>query len=153
MDTNAYAIFLVVGVILVVIDGQIIYRSGKRYLNKGDAEAGSSMTSLIAVLFHLIVLGILALISMIGFPGGSTTPGVIGRLGVLLLVLGIAHGVTIGVLTRMREEQVVENVHTRINAGRNTPIREPTVDPVPGQEGAPPRASPSIEHRAPYSAE
>jgi hypothetical protein len=32
MDTNAYVTFLLVGVLLVVVDGQIIYRSGRRYL-------------------------------------------------------------------------------------------------------------------------
>ncbi|GLY68507.1 hypothetical protein [Amycolatopsis taiwanensis] len=162
MDNNAYVTFLVVGVILVAIDGQIIYHNGKRYLNKGDEAAGDSMAGLITVLFHLVVLGVLALISTIDFPGGSSLPAVIGRLGVLLLVLGLAHGVTIAVFNRRREEQVVEDVHTRVNArldGRqvtaavDSPIQQSTVDPVPGQEGVRPRTSPSIEHQAPYTTE
>ena len=32
MSTYAYLSFLVIGVVLVLIDGQIIYRSGRRYL-------------------------------------------------------------------------------------------------------------------------
>lgn len=151
MDTNAYVTFLVVGMLLIAIDGQVIYHSGKRYLNKGDKDAGRSMASLVAVLFHLAVLGMLALISTIGFPGGSSLPGVIGRLGVLMLVLALAHGITVGVLTRMREEQVVEIVNTRLNAPVDRRLREPVVDPVPGQEGRRPQASPSIDGTMPYT--
>lgn len=159
MDNNAYVTFLAVGAILVVMDGQIIYHSGKRYLNKGDSEAGGSMTGLVTVLFHLVALGVLALISTIHFSGEDSLPGVIGRLGVLLLVLAIAHGVTIGVLTRMREEQVVENVNTRINAPVDRPVSETMVDPVLPPNGPPSTTAyevpptPGIHGRAPYTTE
>src|SRR3954453_11898830 len=103
MTTNAYLSFLAIGVALVLTDGQIIYRSGRRYLENsyGDPEAGASMTRLITVLFHLAVLGLLALLSTIPL-GGSSLPGVVGRIGVLLLVLALAHAVPLGVLARIR---------------------------------------------------
>ena len=43
MTTNAYLSFLAIGVALVLIDGQIIYRSGRRYLENsyGDPAAGA----------------------------------------------------------------------------------------------------------------
>jgi hypothetical protein len=166
VDSSAYVTFLAVGVILVVIDGQIIHRSGKRYLNKGDSEAGSSMTTLITVLFHLAVLGVLALLSTIGFPGGSSAPGIVGRIGVMLLVLAVAHAVTLGVLTRMREEQVVEDVNARLNSRADRAPREPTapegpfrgpsVGPAPGLEDMNSRPSPGVGpvgERASYPAE
>lgn len=153
MDTNAYVTFLVVGVILVVIDGQIIYRSGKRFLDKGDRQAGSSMTNLVTVLFHLVVLGVLALMSTIDFPGGSSIAGIVGRVGVMLLVLALAHAITLGVLTRMREEQVVEHINARINAPveRTQRSTEARVDPVTGSEDV--RRTSTVDQRMPYTTE
>ncbi|HVV12789.1 hypothetical protein [Amycolatopsis sp.] len=160
MDTNAYVAFLVVGVLLVAIDGQFIYHSGKRYLHnaRGNPEVGASMTRLVTVLFHLVVLGALALISTIDFPGGSSLPSVVGRIGVMLLVLALAHAITLGVLARMREEQVVEEMQTRgpgmdprVQAPVDQQLNEPVVSPVPGQDGRSPQVSPSFEQDGPYS--
>ncbi len=154
MTTNAYLSFLVIGVALVLIDGQIIYRSGRRYLESsyGDPAAGASMTRLVTVLFHLATLGVLALVSTIDM-GGSDLPGVVGRLGVLLLILAIAHAITLAALARIRGEQEVEAVVQR--GGRQQrvePEPQATVTPVPGQDGRYPAASPSLENRSPYSA-
>ncbi|WP_410659373.1 hypothetical protein [Amycolatopsis sp. lyj-112] len=152
MTTNAYVAFLVIGVALVMLDGLIIYRSGRRYLqgSYGDPAAGASMTWLVTVLFHLATLGVLALLSTIDI-GGSDLPGVVGRLGVLLLVLAIAHAITLGVLSRIRGEQeagaVINRSHQRVEPEQ----QGTTVTPVPGQEGRYPDVSPSIEHRAPYT--
>jgi hypothetical protein len=160
MTTNAYLSFLAIGVALVLIDGQIIYRSGRRYLENsyGDPAAGASMTRLVTVLFHLATLGVLALVSTIDM-GGSDLPGVVGRLGVLLLILAVAHAITLAALSRIRGEQEVEAVVQR--GGRQQrpepeqqqgPTMTPTVTPVPGQPGAYPDVSPSLENRSPYSA-
>ncbi|GAB2957579.1 hypothetical protein LWP59_36025 [Amycolatopsis acidiphila] len=158
MDTNAYVAFLVVGILMVVIDGQVIYHSGKRYLenSKGNPEAESSMTRLIAVLFHLVVLGALALLSTIHFPGGSSLPSIVGRLGVMLLVIALAHAIAISVLARMREEQAVEDFNSRVlpdqsRAPIDRQLSEPTVQPVPGQDGRIAHVSPNLEHGGPYS--
>ncbi|WIY00243.1 hypothetical protein QRX60_40300 [Amycolatopsis mongoliensis] len=154
MSTNAYLSFLVIGVVLVLIDGQIIYRSGRRYLENsyGDPAAGASMTRLVTVLFHLATLGVLALVSTIDIGGDLT--GVVTRVGVLLLILALAHGITLAALSRIRGEQEVEAVVQR--GGRKQRV-EPeqagtTVTPVPGQPGTYPDVSPSLENRAPYSA-
>jgi hypothetical protein len=154
MTTNAYLSFLAIGVALVLIDGQIIYRSGRRYLENsyGDPAAGASMTRLVTVLFHLATLGVLALISTIPM-GSSDLPGVVGRIGVLLLILALAHAITLGVLGRIRGEQEVEAVVKRGPRQRVEPEQQgPTVTPVPGQDGRYPAASPSLENRSPYSA-
>ncbi|QKV80892.1 hypothetical protein [Amycolatopsis sp. Hca4] len=155
MTTNAYLSFLAIGVALVLIDGQIIYRSGRRYLENsyGDPAAGASMTRLVTVLFHLATLGVLALISTIEM-GGSDLPGVVGRIGVLLLILALAHAITLGVLARIRGEQEVEAVVQRGPRPRvDTEQQAATVTPVPGQDGRYPAASPSLENRSPYTAQ
>jgi hypothetical protein len=152
MDTNAYAAFLVVGVLLVVADGQIIYRSGRRYLERsyGDAAAGASMTRLVTVLFHLAVLGLLALLSTIGY-WGSSLQGVVGRIGVLLLVLAAAHGITIAILSRIRDEQVDESIVVqRAEQDRPRP-NGPATNPVPVQPTSGPVVSPALDYQAPYS--
>jgi type VI protein secretion system component VasK len=112
MDTNSYIVFLLLGVVLVGVDGQIIYRSGRRYLEEshGATEASASMTRLVTALFHLTVLGLLALITTIDFGGDNPTEAVIVRLGVVLLMLAIAHGITIGVLTKVRARQKREGL-------------------------------------------
>jgi hypothetical protein len=128
MDNSSYVLFLILGSALVFVNGQIIYRSGLRYLANSYGEGGSarSMARLVSVLFHLAVLGILALISIIDFPTDSPLEGVIVRLGVVLLMLAIAHAVTITVLTRIRDRLDVENV-TKRRLERNGQQRTPTV--------------------------
>jgi len=152
MTLNAYLSFLAVGIALILLDGQVIYRSGKRYLGSvdGTSAAAGSMARLAAMLFHLVTLGVLALLSTIDI-GGSDLPGVVGRIGVLLLILALAHAITIAVLSRMRGERETEEY---IRHG-GLPLRRPdetTVTPVPGQEGMHPDVSPSLENRSPYLA-
>jgi hypothetical protein len=157
VDTDSLMLFLVVGVILVLADGFIIYRSGRRYLGDAydDPGASSSMNRLITVLFHLVVLGVLALLSIVDF-GGDSVQTVVAKLGVMLLVLALAHAVTIAILTRIRENQDFETVNARRSAAAGAPYHDPTrvsmahdpvVSPVPGQEGRDPQVSPGIEHR------
>ncbi|MYW96651.1 hypothetical protein G3I59_40090 [Amycolatopsis rubida] len=157
MSTNAYLSFLAIGIALVLVDGQIIYRSGRRYLANayGDPGAGASMTRLVTVLFHLVTLGVLALVSLVDL-GGSDLPGVVGRVGALLLILALAHAATLGALARIRGEQDVADAiaHRDERAARRseTDLQAPTVTPVPGQEGRHPDVSPTLEQRSPYTA-
>lgn len=134
MDTNSYIAFLVLGAILVAIDGQIIYRSGRRYLEHsyGDPESGKSMTRLVTVLFHLAVLGVLMLISTVDVGGDNQTEGVITRLGIVLLLLAVAHGLTVVILARVRDRQMQERLAEEMNG--TAPVRheqtpEPTIEP------------------------
>jgi hypothetical protein len=153
MSTNAYLTFLLIGALLVVADGQIIYRSGRRYLENsyGDPAAGASMARLVTVLFHLATLGVLALVSTINT--GSDLPSIIARFGILLLILALAHAITLGALARIRGEQEVEAVVQRGGRQRVEPEQQgTTVTPVPGQDGRYPDVSPSLEQRPPYSA-
>jgi hypothetical protein len=138
MDTNSYISFLVLGVVLVAIDGQIIYRSGRRYLEHsyGEAEASASMTRLVAVLFHLVVLGVLMLISTIDV-GGTPTEGVVIRLGVVLLLLAVAHGLTIAILARIRDRQMQEHLADEM-AGHPLRNEQQTIVKPASPDTAPP---------------
>lgn len=120
MDTNSYVAFLVIGTVLVLVDGQVIYRNGRKFLQQsaGRNTSAESMTRLVSVLFHFVVLGVLALISTIDIPADNATEGVVLRLGVILIVIGIAHWVAITALTRIRDRQEFDELHQEREARR-----------------------------------
>ncbi|MDQ3406478.1 MAG: hypothetical protein M3548_24305 [Actinomycetota bacterium] len=130
MDDTTYVLFLVLGVALVLADGMIIYRSAVKYLGDSYADEASarSMARLVAVLFHLAVLGVIALISALDFGGDSPLQALMIRLGIVLIILAIAHGVAIKVLTRMRDRLDAENLtkhhyeHTAPQAPAAAPV-------------------------------
>jgi hypothetical protein len=117
--TGSYLVFLIVGTALVFIDGRLIKRSGETYLEEvyPDPKVADSVNRLITVLFHLTVLGVLALISTIEMNLGSALETIVARTGVMLLVLAVAHGITIWVLAkvraRQREQQLRDELTTR----------------------------------------
>ena len=66
MGTDAYLAFIALGLIMIVADGQLLYHSGKRYLSDVDeGDAIYSMAKLVTVLFHLVMFGFLALLSVL----------------------------------------------------------------------------------------
>ncbi|MGH3925539.1 MAG: hypothetical protein ACRDS9_19910 [Pseudonocardiaceae bacterium] len=147
MDVNGYVTFLIVGVVLIVIDGQLIARSGRGYLQEAyESGAGSSLNKLVAALFYLVMLGLLALISLIDVDTGLPIRDVVVKLGVLLLVLAVAHAVTIAILLRIRDRRWQEQVMTEeITESRyNQGPRGAAVNPVnDGENGH----SPATESR------
>jgi hypothetical protein len=158
MSDNDYLTFLLLGTLFVVIDGQILYRGGRQYLatSNAGAESEGSMGRMVAVVFHLVCLGLLALLSLVNL-GGTSTAAIVGRLGVFLLLMALAHAVTLSVLSRQRESHVLENrlgTQQQGPSGQNARVNyaESTVDPVPGQAGAAPTVSPDLDQRGPYTA-
>ena len=135
MDNSSYLMFLLLGTALVFADGQIIYRSGMRYLANsfGDRGSGRSMARLVSVLFHLAMLGILALISTLDVPANGPLQEVVVRLGVVLVILAIGHAVSISVLTRLRDRLDVENV-TKARMEHSEEYREPMITPAYPEE-------------------
>jgi hypothetical protein len=134
VDNSSYVMFLILGTALVFADGQIIYRSGLRYLANsfGDGGSARSMARLVSVLFHLAMLGILALISTFDVPASGPLQEVVVRLGVVLVLIAIGHAVTISVLTRIRDRLDVESV-TRARM-EHAEHREPTITPAYPEE-------------------
>ncbi|MFD1149799.1 hypothetical protein [Saccharothrix hoggarensis] len=109
---QGYAVFLLLGVVLVLIDGQLIYRGGRGYMSRayGDPEAAKSMTRLATVLFHLVVLGLLAIVSIISVDTGDPVKDIVVKLGVMLLVLALVHAVTMMILGRIRDRQLQQQL-------------------------------------------
>ena len=112
INTNAYIAFLVIGTGLTLLVGQMLIRSGRPYLEEvfGDRKVATSVTRLLAVLFHLLVLGVLALISVIDVPVDGTLQAMVTKLGIVLLVLGAAQGGTMVVLSRLRERRLAQQL-------------------------------------------
>jgi hypothetical protein len=112
VNTSAYIAFLVVGTGLTLIVGQLLIRSGRPYLQEvfGDPKVANSVLRLLAVLFHLLVLGVLAVISTFDVPVDGVIQAVITKLGVVLLVLGLAQGGTMMVLSRLRERRLAQDL-------------------------------------------
>jgi hypothetical protein len=111
---NERVIFLVIGVLIVVAVGQLLVMSGRRYLANAapsERQSSSSAATLVAVLFHLMTLGIVALLAVIPV-GGSAGDGLLLRLGVLLIALAAIFGVTMMLLSRRRQEALATEIET-----------------------------------------
>jgi hypothetical protein len=164
MDSNSYLVFLVVGTLLVLIDGQVIYRHGRRFLQQTTPNApAKSLTTLVSVLFHLGTLGVLALLSTIDLPADNQTEAVVLRLGVVLIVLGIAHWIAVSALSRIRDREEFEEINSEREARRQaneaairvqgaqglqgTNVPEPTVSPAYNGESATSVVNQQYPHR------
>ncbi len=131
MDANGYVAFLVVGVALILIDGQLIARSGRGYLQQkaNESGAGRSMIKMVSALFYLVMLGLLALISLIEVNTGLPVRDLVVQLGVFLLVLAVVHGLTIAILLRMKDRRLQEQMSEGIaesrygSGGQGTTVR------------------------------
>lgn len=141
-----YAVFLLLGVVLVLIDGQLIYRSGRAYMRRayGDPEAAKSMTALATVLFHLVVLGLLALVSIIDVDTGDSAKNVVVKLGIVLLLLALVHGVTMVILGRIRDRQIQQQMademardHEQFEREHHVPSQSPRVKTVKPEQTDP----------------
>jgi hypothetical protein len=164
VDTNGYLTFLVFGVVLVALDAFIVYRSGRAYLDEAyrDPRASRSSAQLVTMLFALVVLGLLAIISTIDITPEEPVQNVVLKLGIVLLLLGLAHAVTMGILSRirdrLRDEQITDELVEQRNGGirppqlppEQQPYQQPTVNPV-GEEYQTrhPAVSPPIEEHKP----
>ena len=99
MDTE-YVFYLIAAVVLTAAVGQVLLRRGEPFLQEvfQNNETAHSLNILLSVLFHLLTLGVLALLSAID-------ASVVIRFGVALVVVGIAYGISMLVLLRIRERR------------------------------------------------
>lgn len=110
-------LLLLIAVALTFLVGQILLRSGQPFLEDvfRDNGVARSVNRLLSVLFHLVTLGVLALISTVEVPGdGGMLQTVITKTGVILLVLGIAYGISMLVLVRIRERRQAAEIQERV---------------------------------------
>jgi FtsH-binding integral membrane protein len=141
-EMTQYVLLLVVSVALTFLVGQLLARAGEPFLREvfHDLKVTRSVNLLLSVLFHLITLGVLAIISVSDFQGDNALQTFIVKLGVVLLTLGIAYGVSMLVLIRVRERrraaEISEHVQERLaDRGISTGPAQatpPAVAPPPG---------------------
>lgn len=143
-DTATYITLLVVAVALTFLVGRLLVTAGEPFLQEvfEDTKVTRSVNMLLSVLFHLITLGVLAIITVIDFANDmEPLQQFVVKLGVVLLILGIAYGISMLVLIRVRErrratqisEQVQERLAERGSPAVVRPVVDPTTQPAPKQ--------------------
>jgi hypothetical protein len=143
-DTAMYITLLVVAVALTFVVGRLLVTAGEPFLQEvfQDSKVTRSVNLLLSVLFHLITLGVLAIITVVDFADDmEPLQQFVVKLGVVLLILGIAYGVSMLVLIRVRERrratQISEQVQERL-AERSVPAPRPVTPAVdPTTQAAP----------------
>jgi protein-S-isoprenylcysteine O-methyltransferase Ste14 len=152
-DTVEYLLILAISVALTIAVGRLLLVAGNPFLQEvfRDQKVTRSVNRLLNVLFHLVTLGVLAIISGIDFDLGDSVQTIVVKIGVVLLVLGIAYGISMLVLIRIRERrraaQISEEVDERL-AARGMPNRpHPQQMPPPDQPVAPPPGQPTPTQR------
>ncbi|MFC4946895.1 hypothetical protein [Pseudonocardia sp. GCM10023141] len=119
-DTAQYLLLLAISIGLTFGVGHLLLTAGQPFLQEvfADSSVARSVNLLLSVLFHLVTLGVLAVISVIPFDTGIVVQTLVAKLGVVLLVLGAAYGISMLVLIRVRErrraDQVAEHVQERL---------------------------------------
>lgn len=115
--------FLVVGVVVVFLVGQLLINAGRRFLANSaprqESGAAAPAATLLAVLFHLLTLGIVALITVLPIGGSSTTKFLI-QTAILLIALAIIYGVALNLLGNRRDEALVAELETRAHLPNET---------------------------------
>ena len=140
-DTVEYLLILAISVALTIAVGRLLLVAGNPFLQEvfRDQKVTRSVNRLLNVLFHLVTLGVLAIISGIDFELGDSIQTIVVKIGVVLLVLGIAYGISMLVLIRIRERrraaQISEEVDERLAA------RAVSTRPVAQQMPPPPNTA------------
>ncbi len=117
MDENAqYITLLLVSIGLTFLVGRLLVTAGEPFLQEvfQDRSVTRSVNLLLSVLFHLITLGVLAMILGIDLGPAEPLQRFITRLGVVLLVLGIAYGISMLVLIRVRERRRSDTISEQV---------------------------------------
>jgi hypothetical protein len=155
-DTVEYLLILAISVALTIAVGRLLLVAGNPFLQEvfRDQKVTRSVNRLLNVLFHLVTLGVLAIISGIDFDLGDSVQTIVVKIGVVLLVLGIAYGISMLVLIRIRERRRAAQISEEVDgmlAARGAPARPaPQQMPAPDQPGAelpPPSARPTRTQR------
>lgn len=100
---DSYLVLITLGATAVVLDGQLIRVNGYVYLRAlhGDPDVARSVNRLITGLFHLVMLGLAALLSTVDLAMVNPAEVVITKLGIILLALAVAHAATMFALSRV----------------------------------------------------
>jgi len=130
-DTAQYITLLAVSVVLTFVVGRLLVTAGEPFLNDvfHDNRVTRSVNMLLSVLFHLITLGVLAIISIVNVGNLQDQPlqRFVVRLGIVLLILGLAYGISMLVLIRVRDRRKADDISEHVTEK----LAERGVDPRP----------------------
>ena len=106
-DTAEYITLLVISVAVTIAVGRVLSVSGEPFLQEvfEDEKVTTSVNRLLSVLFHLITIGVLTIISVWTVDVGSQLQNMVVKIGIVLIVLGIAYGISMLVLIRVRQQR------------------------------------------------
>jgi len=133
-DTAEYITLLVISIAITIVVGRVLVVSGEPFLQEvfQDEKVTRSVNRLLSVLFYLITIGVLTIISVWNIDVGSQLQNMVVKIGIVLIVLGVAYGISMLVLIRVRERrratQIAEEVQLKLSdRGVST---QPTTTPV-----------------------
>jgi hypothetical protein len=108
MDSSPYLLVLFIGAVIVLLDGQLILRKSPAYLDEVYQNPARSrqLSALVTLLFHLVMLGFVALVASVGLGADPGPRAIIARTGVMLLLTAVGHAATIAILSRLRDQQL-----------------------------------------------
>jgi hypothetical protein len=112
MNGGTYLLILVVGAVIVLVDGQMIMRKAPEYLDEvyDNPRRSRQITGMVVGLFHLIMLGVVSLVSSMDLDLNAGSRPVLARIGILLLLTAVGHGLTLMVLSRLRDQELATQV-------------------------------------------
>ncbi len=107
MSSGTYLVILAIGIVIVVVMGQLLMRKAPAYLDEVYANLPQSrkVASLVIGLFHLVMLGVVFLVSSFGLASDAGIQAVLARVGVMLLLTALGYGITLLVLSWLREQE------------------------------------------------
>ena len=108
IGTGGYIALVIIGVLITVGVGQLLFRSGEPFLEEvfQNKDTARSLNRLLSVLFHLLTLAVLAMISIVDVPSDTgVVQTVVFKIGVVLLIVALAYGISMLVLLRIRERR------------------------------------------------
>jgi hypothetical protein len=112
---------LVLGCAISFVVGRTLRTAGRPFLDDvlRDERVSEAVARLLTVLFTLLSLGTVALVAIVELPGWETIYATALKLGIVLLVIGAAHGMTLLVLLRIkkrrRRQLLEEDFARRVN--------------------------------------
>lgn len=135
--TAQYVLLLAVSVVLTFGVGRLLVTAGQPFLQEvfHDTAVTRSVNLLLSVLFHLITLGVLAIISILDLGSLDDQPlqKFVVRLGIVLLVLGVAYGISMLVLIRVRDRRKADDISEHVTerlAEQGVDTRPPAARPL-----------------------
>jgi hypothetical protein len=139
-DSAEYITLLVISIVITIAVGRLLVMSGQPFLQEvfQNEKVTTSVNRLLSVLFHLITIGVLTIISVWSIDVGTQLQNMVVKLGIVLIVLGIAYGVSMLVLMRVRERRRADTISEEVqmklsDRGISThavPTTQPTTTPV-----------------------